>query len=118
MKMSAGWAAEFRNGWPGNEKLRFPKKNRNPHRFSGASRFDFFGKSGQRESLGRDQEGGLGAGRAGVGGEPAGMGEEGGDGGGRVVAEGPPEVAIATPASHTGRHLREFLSARTTAAAG
>ncbi|ATE62000.1 excinuclease ABC subunit UvrA [Thauera sinica] len=40
------------------------------------------------------------------------LGPEGGDGGGRVVAEGPPETAMATPASHTGRHLREFLSAR------
>ncbi|WP_075149508.1 excinuclease ABC subunit UvrA [Thauera chlorobenzoica] len=40
------------------------------------------------------------------------LGPEGGDGGGRVVAEGPPEVAMATPASHTGRHLREFLVQR------
>ena len=40
------------------------------------------------------------------------LGPEGGDGGGRVVAEGPPEVAMATPASHTGRHLREFLAQR------
>ena len=38
--------------------------------------------------------------------------EIGGDGGGRVVAEGPPEVAMATPASHTGLHLREFLAQR------
>ena len=40
------------------------------------------------------------------------LGPEGGDGGGQVVAEGPPEVAMATPASHTGRHLREFLAQR------
>ncbi|WEN40549.1 UvrABC system protein A [Thauera sp. GDN1] len=40
------------------------------------------------------------------------LGPEGGDGGGQVVAEGPPEVAMATPASHTGRHLREFLDQR------
>ena len=40
------------------------------------------------------------------------LGPEGGDGGGRVVAEGPPEVAMATPGSHTGRHLREFLAQR------
>ncbi len=46
------------------------------------------------------------------------LGPEGGEGGGQVVAEGPPEVAMATPASHTGRHLREFLAARTSAAAG
>jgi excinuclease ABC subunit A len=38
------------------------------------------------------------------------LGPEGGEGGGRVVAEGPPDVAMATPASHTGRHLREFLA--------
>jgi len=31
-----------------------------------------------------------------------------------VVAEGPPEVAMATPESHTGRHLREFLAQRKT----
>ena len=40
------------------------------------------------------------------------LGPEGGEGGGQVVAEGPPEVAMATPASHTGRHLREFLAQR------
>ena len=41
-----------------------------------------------------------------------------GYGGGRVVAEGPPEVAMATLASHTGRHLREFLAARTAVTSG
>ncbi|KAI5915689.1 excinuclease ABC subunit UvrA [Thauera sp. 2A1] len=46
------------------------------------------------------------------------LGPEGGDGGGQVVAEGPPEVAMATPASHTGRHLREFLAARTAVTSG
>jgi len=40
------------------------------------------------------------------------LGPEGGDGGGQVVAEGPPEVTMATPASHTGWHLREFLAQR------
>ncbi len=40
------------------------------------------------------------------------LGPEGGDGGGRVVAEGPPEAAMAAPESHTGRHLREFLAQR------
>ena len=45
------------------------------------------------------------------------LGPEGGDGGGTVVAEGPPEVAMATAASHTGRHLRAFLAARRDAAA-
>ncbi|AMO38033.1 excinuclease ABC subunit UvrA [Thauera humireducens] len=40
------------------------------------------------------------------------LGPEGGDGGGRVVAEGPPELAMATAESHTGRHLREFLAQR------
>ncbi|PKO52872.1 MAG: excinuclease ABC subunit A, partial [Betaproteobacteria bacterium HGW-Betaproteobacteria-21] len=43
------------------------------------------------------------------------LGPEGGDGGGQVVAEGPPEVAMATPGSHTGWHLVEFLAARRTA---
>jgi excinuclease ABC subunit A len=46
------------------------------------------------------------------------LGPEGGDGGGAVVAEGPPETAMATPASHTGRHLREFLAARTAVTPG
>jgi excinuclease ABC subunit A len=40
------------------------------------------------------------------------MGPEGGDGGGRVVAEGPPELIVATKGSHTGRHLGEFIAAR------
>jgi excinuclease ABC subunit A len=40
------------------------------------------------------------------------LGPEGGDGGGQVVAEGPPELAMATAESHTGRHLREFLAQR------
>ncbi|MDD2873492.1 MAG: excinuclease ABC subunit UvrA [Azoarcus sp.] len=40
------------------------------------------------------------------------LGPEGGDGGGEIVAEGPPELAMANPVSHTGRHLLEFLAAR------
>ncbi|WP_418647645.1 excinuclease ABC subunit UvrA [Thauera butanivorans] len=40
------------------------------------------------------------------------LGPEGGDGGGRVVAEGPPETAMATEGSHTGRYLWEFLASR------
>ncbi|MBR0567539.1 excinuclease ABC subunit UvrA [Azoarcus sp. L1K30] len=40
------------------------------------------------------------------------LGPEGGDGGGQVVAEGPPEVAMANPASHTGQHLVAFVAAR------
>src|SRR6185369_839080 len=40
------------------------------------------------------------------------LGPEGGDGGGRVVAAGPPEAIAATPASHTGRFLREVLAPR------
>ncbi|HRP26714.1 MAG TPA: excinuclease ABC subunit A, partial [Thauera sp.] len=40
------------------------------------------------------------------------LGPEGGDGGGQVVAEGPPELAMATLASHTGRHLSEFFALR------
>jgi excinuclease ABC subunit A len=46
------------------------------------------------------------------------LGPEGGDGGGAVVAEGPPEATMATPASHTGRHLREFLAGRTAVTPG
>ncbi len=37
------------------------------------------------------------------------LGPEGGEGGGALVAEGPPEVIAATPASHTGRFLRPLL---------
>ncbi|MDR0701564.1 MAG: excinuclease ABC subunit UvrA [Azoarcus sp.] len=40
------------------------------------------------------------------------LGPEGGAEGGGIVAEGPPEAAMATAASHTGRYLREFLAAR------
>jgi excinuclease ABC subunit A len=39
------------------------------------------------------------------------LGPEGGSGGGMVIAEGPPEVVAAAPASHTGRFLRPMLSA-------
>ncbi len=41
------------------------------------------------------------------------LGPEGGDGGGRVVAAGTPEEVAAVEASHTGRYLREVLSAPT-----
>jgi len=37
------------------------------------------------------------------------LGPEGGEGGGRIVAEGTPEEIAATPASHTGRYLRQAL---------
>ncbi len=37
------------------------------------------------------------------------LGPEGGEGGGTIVAEGPPEVIAADPASHTGRFLRPLL---------
>jgi excinuclease ABC subunit A len=37
------------------------------------------------------------------------LGPEGGDGGGQVVVEGTPETVAATPASYTGRYLREVL---------
>ncbi len=40
------------------------------------------------------------------------MGPEGGDGGGMVVAHGTPEAITKTPASHTGRFLREVLARR------
>jgi len=40
------------------------------------------------------------------------LGPEGGEGGGEIVAEGPPEVAMAQQRSHTGRHLVEFLASR------
>ena len=38
------------------------------------------------------------------------LGPEGGSGGGTVVAEGTPEEVAATPASHTGRFLAEYLT--------
>jgi excinuclease ABC subunit A len=38
------------------------------------------------------------------------LGPEGGDGGGRIVVEGPPEEIAQSPASHTGRSLRNVLS--------
>jgi excinuclease ABC subunit A len=37
------------------------------------------------------------------------LGPEGGDGGGRIVAEGTPEAIAASPASHTGRYLKQAL---------
>jgi len=37
------------------------------------------------------------------------VGPEGGDGGGQIVAMGTPEAVAATPASHTGRFLRDVL---------
>ncbi len=37
------------------------------------------------------------------------LGPEGGDRGGTIVAAGPPETIAATPASHTGRFLRDAL---------
>jgi excinuclease ABC subunit A len=37
------------------------------------------------------------------------MGPEGGDGGGQVVAQGTPEEIANTPASHTGRFLKDVL---------
>jgi excinuclease ABC subunit A len=40
------------------------------------------------------------------------LGPEGGTGGGLIVAEGTPEQIAADPISHTGRHLREVLAAR------
>ncbi len=40
------------------------------------------------------------------------IGPEGGDGGGEIVAEGTPEEVAAEPRSHTGRYLREILSAK------
>ncbi len=41
------------------------------------------------------------------------MGPEGGSGGGQIVAEGPPEVIAACPASLTGRYLQNKLAGRT-----
>ncbi|MFN0062729.1 MAG: excinuclease ABC subunit UvrA [Myxococcaceae bacterium] len=37
------------------------------------------------------------------------LGPEGGAGGGRVLAEGTPEQVAASPASHTGRYLKDML---------
>jgi excinuclease ABC subunit A len=39
------------------------------------------------------------------------LGPEGGEGGGEVVASGTPEDVARTEASHTGRYLRDYLSA-------
>jgi excinuclease ABC subunit A len=39
------------------------------------------------------------------------LGPEGGRGGGTIVAAGPPALVAATPASHTGRFLRDLLDA-------
>jgi excinuclease ABC subunit A len=37
------------------------------------------------------------------------LGPEGGEAGGWIVAEGPPEMIAANPASHTGRYLKDVL---------
>ncbi len=37
------------------------------------------------------------------------LGPEGGDAGGRIVAEGTPETVANSPASHTGRYLKQIL---------
>ncbi|WP_372603918.1 excinuclease ABC subunit UvrA [Actibacterium sp.] len=44
------------------------------------------------------------------------IGPEGGDGGGQVVATGTPEEVAKVEASHTGRYLKEMLSAKKVAA--
>ncbi len=44
------------------------------------------------------------------------IGPEGGDGGGQVVATGTPEQVAEVAESHTGRYLKEMLSARSVAA--
>jgi len=44
------------------------------------------------------------------------IGPEGGDGGGEIVAVGTPEDVAEEPRSHTGRYLKEMLSARKVAA--
>ncbi|MCF6231697.1 MAG: excinuclease ABC subunit UvrA [Rhodobacteraceae bacterium] len=44
------------------------------------------------------------------------IGPEGGDGGGRIVATGTPEQIAETPESHTGRYLKEMLTANKLAA--
>jgi excinuclease ABC subunit A len=40
------------------------------------------------------------------------LGPEGGNGVGRVVAQGPPEEVAAVPESHTGRFLRDIVTAQ------
>jgi len=37
------------------------------------------------------------------------LGPEGGESGGEIVAQGPPEVVIASEASHTGRYLKAVM---------
>ena len=44
------------------------------------------------------------------------IGPEGGDGGGRIVATGTPEQVAEVAESHTGRYLKQMLSARKVAA--
>ncbi len=44
------------------------------------------------------------------------IGPEGGDGGGEIVAVGTPEEVALVPGSHTGRYLKEMLSAKQIAA--
>ena len=44
------------------------------------------------------------------------IGPEGGDGGGEIVAEGTPEKVAEVERSHTGRYLKDMLSARKLAA--
>ncbi|WP_288941848.1 excinuclease ABC subunit UvrA [uncultured Roseovarius sp.] len=44
------------------------------------------------------------------------IGPEGGDGGGEIVAEGTPEEVAGVERSHTGRYLKDMLSARRVAA--
>jgi excinuclease ABC subunit A len=39
------------------------------------------------------------------------LGPEGGAGGGRIIAQGPPEDVVESPASYTGRYLRPVLAA-------
>ena len=45
------------------------------------------------------------------------IGPEGGDGGGEIVAVGSPEEVAEEPHSHTGRYLKQMLSARRRVAA-
>ncbi len=44
------------------------------------------------------------------------IGPEGGDGGGEIVATGTPEAVADAPRSHTGRYLKQMLTARKVAA--